>query len=670
MGTPINPNNYPDLFTYCILSQTGITFGGGSGTVVNYGNYGSAGAITGTVVPGVNVTNNPVLVPTATAELGNQASLPGTLFYDVINNGFPTNTLTSNSYGAVELTFNRNKSYSPPVIGNALTFNGTTLKFDAQSDSNSQFFIITDANISFNTVTFQLINGALPQNIFWLAGTAISHTNPSNKIQGIFIADTAITFASTTSVITIAGNLYANTAISFTSNKYIVNGKTIPLPIPIPFNASNYPTLFSFSIVSGNDIAFNNTAVNGGNYGASGTITGLSTGSGLNDPNNDLNTALLELGNLSSGAGTLVFDLVNNGYGFETLQQNYTDTSKTFKPFINYVADSYTGGVPDGLDFNQTGSNVVTLTFDAENDPNAQFFILSSGYIHFTNSIDMVLINGAQASNIFWLAEGGNITADENNTKYGNFISSNGIDFSSSNNMTINGNLFHFGTNDTINFNASGDSVNGQGGPVVCYLKGTKILTQRGHIAIENNITYDRVITKGKIINNETLANDNFKLEPIVWLSKFKVRQPSSESFPICIKQNALGPNRPFEDLYVSPNHGIIVKGKIVRAKDLVNDESIFQDWSNDSLIYYHLELKSHSAIVANGILSESYLDIENRYKFESSKSVEPIRKSENIIVKNKNINPAKLVNFINQTIKSIKSNKKIKKQSNMIKTF
>ena len=394
----------------------------------------------------------------------------------------------------------------------------------------------------------------------------------------------------------------------------------------------------------------------------------------------------MELGNTNSG---LVHDILNNGYPIEILANEYnalgSQIDLTFLPNINYIASSIANpvtAVPGSLDFNAINFP-LTMKFNANGDPNAQFFIIAAETIHFSgnNPITMVLENGALASNIFWLAQGttpaggimwsntiGSVTA------YGNFISL--IDEIALNNQgsTINGSLFHVGNGSQIDLGGNGSIVNCQGGPVVCYLKGTKILTQRGHIAIENICSTDRIVTKGKIINNDTLAKDNFKLEPIVWLSKFKVKQPSSESFPICIKQNALGPNRPFEDLFVSPNHGIVVKGKVVRAKDLVNDDTIFQDWSKNSLTYYHLELKNHSAIVANGVLSESYLDMENRYSFEPRESFEPIRKSETIIVKNKNknknINATKLVNFINQAVKTIKCNKKVQKQSNMIKTF
>ena len=135
------------------------------------------------------------------------------------------------------------------------------------------------------------------------------------------------------------------------------------------------------------------------------------------------------------------------------------------------------------------------------------------------------------------------------------------------------------------------------------------------------------MITRGKIHNNEILLKEHFKSKPIVWISKFKARNLSKSSAPICITKNAFKQNYPFENLYVSPNHAILVNGKMVRAKNLVNDDTIFQDFSYDSVVYYHLELDNHSAVIANGILSETYLDVNNRYIFESSKPIINLRK-------------------------------------------
>lgn len=59
-----------------------------------------------------------------------------------------------------------------------------------------------------------------------------------------------------------------------------------------------------------------------------------------------------------------------------------------------------------------------------------------------------------------------------------------------------------------------------------------------------------------------------------------------------------------------------------MEAKDLVNGTTIFQDESFSSIEYYHVEVKDHSVINANGILAESYFDSDNRVIFEQNKSM------------------------------------------------
>jgi hypothetical protein len=39
--------------------------------------------------------------------------------------------------------------------------------------------------------------------------------------------------------------------------------------------------------------------------------------------------------------------------------------------------------------------------------------------------------------------------------------------------------------------------------------------------------------------------------------------------------------------------------------------------------VYYHLECEKHSAIVVNGVLSESYVDLDNRHVFEESDRIQ-----------------------------------------------
>jgi hypothetical protein len=107
--------------------------------------------------------------------------------------------------------------------------------------------------------------------------------------------------------------------------------------------------------------------------------------------------------------------------------------------------------------------------------------------------------------------------------------------------------------------------------------------------------------------------------ETVMWIGKFKVIHLNSKSRPICIQKDALGQNCPFKDLYVSPLHGLVLNGRMVLAKNIVNGKTIYQDNDCDSVEYYHLECENHSAIFANGVISESYLDTNNRHVFEKS---------------------------------------------------
>ena len=160
---------------------------------------------------------------------------------------------------------------------------------------------------------------------------------------------------------------------------------------------------------------------------------------------------------------------------------------------------------------------------------------------------------------------------------------------------------------------------------IICYAKGTLISTNRGFVPIENIKCGDKVVTKGKIYRQKFIKRGaSNKVEPVIWISKFKVSNMNSKSRPICIKKDALGENYPFQDLYVSPGHRVLLNGKMALSKNLVNGKTIYQDNTCESVEYYHLECKHHSAIYANGVLAESYFDKDNRHVFENSVRINP----------------------------------------------
>jgi len=64
----------------------------------------------------------------------------------------------------------------------------------------------------------------------------------------------------------------------------------------------------------------------------------------------------------------------------------------------------------------------------------------------------------------------------------------------------------------------------------------------------------------------------------------------------------------------------------MILAKNIVNGKTIYQDNQCNDVEYYHLECEYHSIICANGILSESYLESNNRRVFSPSSRLHRIQ--------------------------------------------
>jgi len=96
--------------------------------------------------------------------------------------------------------------------------------------------------------------------------------------------------------------------------------------------------------------------------------------------------------------------------------------------------------------------------------------------------------------------------------------------------------------------------------------------------------------------------------------------------YPVCIRKDALGAGMPTRDLYVTAEHGLLLDGHFIPARMLVNGHSIFYDKSREEYAFYHFETKEHSVVVADGVLSESYLDTGNRAMFSvQSSRIDPV---------------------------------------------
>ena len=117
------------------------------------------------------------------------------------------------------------------------------------------------------------------------------------------------------------------------------------------------------------------------------------------------------------------------------------------------------------------------------------------------------------------------------------------------------------------------------------------------------------------------------RLRPIKWIGcrsyagRFIVGR--KDVLPVCIKAGALDDNAPTRDLWISPNHAMYFDstngGVLVEAKDIVNGVSIMRAERIENVEYFHIELETHDVIVAEGALSETFIDDDSRGMFHNA---------------------------------------------------
>ena len=167
-------------------------------------------------------------------------------------------------------------------------------------------------------------------------------------------------------------------------------------------------------------------------------------------------------------------------------------------------------------------------------------------------------------------------------------------------------------TNDTFHFSA----LPGGAGTAItdstpCYLAGTSILTDRGDRAVETLKPGDIVITQAGA------------RRPIRWIGRRSFAAAfaagNREVVPVRVRPGALEDGVPARDLYVSPQHALLLDGALVPAELLVNQASIQRCPDIDPIRYFHLELDSHDILLAEGAAAESFVDCDSRGMFHNA---------------------------------------------------
>ena len=100
---------------------------------------------------------------------------------------------------------------------------------------------------------------------------------------------------------------------------------------------------------------------------------------------------------------------------------------------------------------------------------------------------------------------------------------------------------------------------------------------------------------------------------PVRWVGRQTISTIFADPLrvlPICIKAGALAENVPSRDLYVSPDHAILIDEILVHASALVNGTSIVRAPAPaQTFTYYHVELADHSLLLADNVPAESFIE-------------------------------------------------------------
>ena len=145
---------------------------------------------------------------------------------------------------------------------------------------------------------------------------------------------------------------------------------------------------------------------------------------------------------------------------------------------------------------------------------------------------------------------------------------------------------------------------------VICFTPGTRIDTPDGVRLVEDLREGDQVQTQDS------------GAQEIQWIGRRRMTGARLYVMPylrpIRIRAGAFGVERPDQELLVSPDHRLLLRGDaaralfntsevLVAARDLVNGHSVNVDMGLREVSYIHILLPDHHVIRANGVETESF---------------------------------------------------------------
>ncbi len=152
---------------------------------------------------------------------------------------------------------------------------------------------------------------------------------------------------------------------------------------------------------------------------------------------------------------------------------------------------------------------------------------------------------------------------------------------------------------------ASGETV-----LTACYAAGTEIETAQGPVAVEHLRAGMRLRTaSGALRRLRWLGQRHHAAAEVAARDELR---------PVRIAAGSLGDGLPRRDLRLSPEHALLLDGVLVPAIQLLGVPGITQEAAG-AVTYFHVELDTHDAILAEGAAAETYIDAHSGAVFDNA---------------------------------------------------
>lgn len=133
----------------------------------------------------------------------------------------------------------------------------------------------------------------------------------------------------------------------------------------------------------------------------------------------------------------------------------------------------------------------------------------------------------------------------------------------------------------------------------VCYLRGTRIMTAHGEVAVEDLKEGDLVVCRFG------------GLRAVRWIGRQSVpgTVQNADVRAIRFAPGAIADAVPRAPLFVSAGHSMLIGESLVLASDLMNGITITREGHRDRWDYFQIDLGVHDLVLAEGAWSETFAD-------------------------------------------------------------